>query len=103
MHTKKGVRFQFAHVEESIGTKNVIADELIEQWGKTYYHNIAIDNVASIVNDLSTCGAFPLTFMLHLAAYPNERYLDKRIIEPLLEGTAFACNLAGLTWGGGES
>ena len=99
----KPISFQLAHVEESIGTKNVIADELIKEFGKTFYHNIAIDNVASIVNDLSTCGAFPLTFMLHLAAYPNEWYLDKRIIEPLLEGTAEACNIAGLTWGGGES
>ncbi len=99
----KPIEFQFAHVEESIGTKNIIADELIKEFGKSYYYNIAIDNVASIVNDLSTCGAFPLSFMLHLAAYPNEWYLDENIIEPLLEGTAHACNLAGLTWGGGES
>lgn len=103
VENKKGISFQFAHVEESIGTKNVIADELINEFGKTFYFNIAIDNVASIVNDLSTCGAFPFTFMLHLAAYPNEWYLDKNIIEPLLDGTAYACNLAGLTWGGGES
>lgn len=101
--SSKGLNFQFAHVEESIGTKNVIADELLKEFNRSYYFNIAIDNVASIVNDLSTCGAFPFTFMLHLAAYPNEWYLDKKIIEPLLEGTAYACNLAGLTWGGGES
>lgn len=99
----KPVSFQFAHVEESIGTKNVIADELLRDFGRSYYFNCAIDNVASIVNDLSTCGAFPVSFMLHLAAYPNEWYLNKEIIEPLLEGTAHACNLAGLTWGGGES
>lgn len=99
----KPVNFQFAHVEESIGTKNVIADELIKEFGQTFYRNIAIDNVASIVNDLSTCGAFPLTFMLHIAAYPNEWYLDPMIVEPLLNGTAEACNMAGLTWGGGES
>lgn len=101
--SSKPIDFQLAHVEESIGTKNIIADELLEEFGTSYYYNIAIDNVASIVNDLSTCGAFPLSFMLHLAAYPNEWYLDKRVIEPLLEGTAHACNLAGLTWGGGES
>lgn len=103
INSKKPVNFQLAHVEESIGTKNVIADELIKEFGKSYYRNVAVDNVASIVNDLSTCGAFPLTFMLHLAAYPNEWYLNKKTIEPLLEGTAYACNLAGLTWGGGES
>lgn len=101
--SSKPLDFQLAHVEESIGTKNIIADELLQEFGTSYYYNIAIDNVASIVNDLSTCGAFPLSFMLHLAAYPNEWYLDQRVIEPLLEGTAHACNLAGLTWGGGES
>lgn len=101
--TTKPISFQLAHVEESIGTKNVIADELIELTGKSYYYEAAIDNVASIVNDLATCGAFPVSFMLHVAAYPNEWFLDSRINKLLLQGTADACNLAGLTWGGGES
>src|SRR5260221_1036399 len=65
------IDFQFAHVEESVGTKNIIADELEKIYKKSYYFNIAIDNVASIVNDLATTGASPLSFMLHIAAYPN--------------------------------
>lgn len=101
--SSKPLNFQLAHVEESIGTKNVIADDMAKLFGKTYYHSIAIDNVASIMNDLSTCGAFPISFMLHLAAYPNEWYLEKEKIEALLRGTADACNMSGAVWGGGES
>lgn len=101
--SKNPLDFELAHVEESIGTKNIIADEIQKIYGKTFYYNIAIDNVATIVNDLSTCGAFPLTFMLHIGAYPNEWYLEKEKIKALMDGTAYACNVAGLAWGGGES
>lgn len=97
--SNKKIDFQFAHVEESIGTKNIIADEI----GESYYYNIAVDNVASIVNDLATSGAACLSFMLHIAAFPNEWYLDNIKIEALMTGTAHACNLAGAAWGGGES
>ncbi|MBI2601126.1 phosphoribosylformylglycinamidine cyclo-ligase [Candidatus Daviesbacteria bacterium] len=95
--------FQLAHVEESIGTKNIIADELATIYGKSFYFNSAIDNAACIFNDLSTCGAFPLTFMLHVAAYPNEWYADLDRWKGLIEGTAAACDMAGASWGGGES
>src|SRR5260221_6960719 len=44
-----------------------------------------------------------MSFMLHIAAYPNEWYLDKERVKALMEGTAYACNLAGMSWGGGES
>ncbi len=100
----KAVEFEIAHVEESIGTKNIVADELERIYGKTFYHCSAIDNAATIFNDLSTSGAFPVSFMLHIATFPNEWYTDNldRWVA-LLEGTAQACNMAGAAWGGGES
>lgn len=101
--SSKKIDVQIAHVEESIGTKNVIADQMARLYKKSFYHSIGVDNVASILNDLSTCGAFPLSFMLHLAAFPNEWYLEANKINDLLQGTADACNIAGVTWGGGES
>ncbi len=102
--TKKPMEFQLAHVEESIGTKNIIADELEKLYGKTYYHLSAIDNAACILNDLSTSGAFPLSYMLHVATFPNEWYTDNlERWRALIEGTATACNMAGATFGGGES
>lgn len=102
INSKKSITWQLALVEESIGTKNIIADELEKRWGKNYYFNVAVDNIASIVNDLSTTGASPLSFMFHIAAFPNEWFLEKKV-EALLKGTAHACNLAGMAWGGGES
>src|SRR5437867_5147948 len=46
-----------AHVEEGLGTKNLVADAMLELTGKSLYRNIGIDTVATIVNDLITCGA----------------------------------------------
>src|SRR3989344_3012435 len=74
--TKKSLAYQLAHVEEGIGTKNIIADELEKIFGGNYYEGVAIDNAASIFNDLSTSGAAALSFMLHVAAYPTEWFTD---------------------------
>src|SRR5687768_3375607 len=43
-----------AHVEEGLGTKNLVADAMLELTGKSYYANVGIDTVATIVNDLVT-------------------------------------------------
>ena len=40
-----------AHVEEGLGTKNLVADAMLELTGKSHYANIGIDTVATIVND----------------------------------------------------
>lgn len=101
--TDRQVNFQLAHVEEGIGTKNVVADELACELGDKIYETVAIDNAASIFNDLSTTGASPLSFLLHLAAYPTEWFSRKTRIKAILKGTVKACNLAGASWGGGES
>lgn len=95
--------FQIAHVEEGIGTKNVVADELEEIYGETFYESVALDNAASVFNDLATTGAATLSFMLHVAAYPTEWFTNQKKIRALIKGTVKACNLAGASWGGGES
>src|SRR4051812_32483876 len=45
-----------AAVTESLGTKNLVADDMRKVTGKTYYDIIGYDAVASIVNDLTTVG-----------------------------------------------
>src|SRR5687768_13902642 len=40
-----------AHVEEGLGTKNLVADEMLRLTGQSFYKNIGIDTVATIVND----------------------------------------------------
>ncbi len=101
--SKKSVNFQLAHVEEGVGTKNIIADELAREYGNRVYTSVAIDNAASIFNDLSTTGASPFSFLLHVAAYPTEWFSQKQKMQAIIDGTVIACNAAGASWGGGES
>jgi phosphoribosylformylglycinamidine cyclo-ligase len=68
-----------AHVEEALGTKILVADAMYKLTGDaTFYRNIAIDDVATIANDLCACGA-------------------------LAEGFAEGCRLSGAVWSGGET
>ena len=57
----------YAHVEEGLGTKNLVADAVLEATGESFYRNIGIDTVAAIVNDLLTCGALPIVVAMHAA------------------------------------
>src|SRR5213078_833012 len=50
-----------AHVEEGLGTKNLVADAMLELTGRSFYRHIGIDTVATLVNDLITCGALPVS------------------------------------------
>lgn len=92
-----------AHVEEGLGTKNLVADAVLEKTGRSLYRNIGIDLVATIVNDLATCGALPLSVAMHAAAGSAEWFRDARRCADLAEGFAEGCRLAGAAWGGGET
>jgi phosphoribosylformylglycinamidine cyclo-ligase len=92
-----------AHVEEGLGTKNLIADAMLELTGQNFYRNIGIDTVATIVNDLITCGALPISVAMH-AAVGDSAWFDRvRGGSELVEGFAEACRLSGAVWGGGET
>src|SRR5947209_10444978 len=41
----------WAHVEEGLGTKNLVADAVHATTGKVFYREIAIDTVPTSVND----------------------------------------------------
>lgn len=92
-----------AHVEEGLGTKNLIADAMLELTGRSYYRNIAIDTVATIVNDLVTTGALPLSVAMHAAVGDAAWFTDPRRSQELAEGFAEGCRQAGAVWGGGET
>src|SRR5437762_14378131 len=63
-----------AHVEEGLGTKNLVADRMLALAGKNYYANIGIDTVATIVNDLITTGALPISVAMHAAVGDASRF-----------------------------
>ncbi|MFA5263653.1 MAG: AIR synthase-related protein [Opitutaceae bacterium] len=92
-----------AHVEEGLGTKNLVADAVYAQTGRCFYREIAIDAVATMVNDLITCGALPISIAMHAAVGDSGWFADERRMADLVAGWAEACVLAGGVWGGGET
>ncbi len=92
-----------AHVEEGLGTKNLVADAMYKFTGKSYYDQIAQDTVAMIVNDMITLGALPLSVAMHLAVGVSDWFNDKRRCCDLVAGWKKACDLARCVWGGGET
>ena len=81
----------------------MIADEVRKITGKTYYDVIGHDTVATVVNDLITVGAKPLVIHAYWAIEDNDWLQDKKRMTDLITGWKDACNLAGVSWGGGET
>ncbi len=92
-----------AHVEEGLGTKNLVADAVYAQSGENFYREIAIDTVATIVNDLVTCGALPISVAMHAAVGESNWFSDAPRMQALVDGWAEGCRQAGAVWGGGET
>lgn len=95
----------FAHVEEGLGTKNLVADAIYKlvPYSAHYYGNIAQCTVAMIVNDMITLGALPLSVAMHLAVGESSWFDDERRSGALIDGWARACRMARCAWGGGET
>lgn len=95
----------WAHVEEGLGTKNLVADAMCYLSGKdtSYYDQTAQDTVAMIVNDMVTLGALPLSVAMHLAVGDSSWFDDEKRCRDLIDGWKNACNLARCVWGGGET
>src|SRR5437762_125501 len=92
-----------AHVEEGLGTKNLVADAMLKLTGKSYYANIGIDTVATIVNDLITCGALPISVAMHAAVGDAKWFENSTRADDLARGFAEGCRRSGAVWGGGET
>jgi phosphoribosylformylglycinamidine cyclo-ligase len=92
-----------AHVEEGLGTKNLVADAMLELSKKSFYANIGIDTVATIVNDLITTGALPISVAMHAAVGDSSWFDNTQRADDLARGFAEACKQASAVWGGGET
>jgi phosphoribosylformylglycinamidine cyclo-ligase len=92
-----------AHVEEGLGTKNLVADAMLEKTGRSFYKNIGVDTVATIVNDLITCGAMPISVAMHAGVGDAAWFAKGSRAADLAEGFAQGCREANAVWGGGET
>jgi len=92
-----------AFVIEGLGTKNLVADATREITGKTYYDQVAQDTIAMIVNDLIVVGANPEVINMYVGSGSSDWFEDLKRAEDLIVGWKKACDLAGVTWGGGET
>ncbi|MDO8497397.1 MAG: AIR synthase-related protein [bacterium] len=90
-------------VQEGLGTKSLIADEMYKESGKSYYDSLAQDTVAMIVNDLVTVGAKPLIVQAYWGAGSPEWFKDTQRMKDLVSGWKKACDMSGAVWGGGET
>jgi phosphoribosylformylglycinamidine cyclo-ligase len=92
-----------AHVEEGLGTKNLVADAMLELTGRSFYRNLGIDTVATIVNDLVTCGALPISVAMHAAVGDAAWFERPGRAQELADGFAEGCRQSDAVWGGGET
>jgi phosphoribosylformylglycinamidine cyclo-ligase len=92
-----------AHVEEGLGTKNLVADAMFNLTGKCFYAAMGIDTVATIVNDLVTTGALPISVAMHAAVGDCGWFADQQRADDLAQGFADACRISDAVWGGGET
>ncbi|HEY3595238.1 MAG TPA: AIR synthase related protein, partial [Polyangiaceae bacterium] len=90
-------------VTEALGTKNLVADAVRRRGGRTFYDHIAIDTVATILNDLVSVGGVPLCITAYWGSGSSEWLADGERMADLVNGWESACRAAGCSWGGGET
>ncbi|MBI1957043.1 MAG: phosphoribosylformylglycinamidine cyclo-ligase, partial [Candidatus Niyogibacteria bacterium] len=92
-----------AHVNEGLGTKDLIADDVEALTGRCYYGAIGQDVARSIFHDMITAGAHPFSVEMHLTVGSKWWFEDPRMVSKFTRGFAYACREAGCEWDGGET
>jgi phosphoribosylformylglycinamidine cyclo-ligase len=92
-----------ASIVECLGTKVLVADAVYRETGQSFYAAIAQDTIAMAVNDLITVGATPLIVQAYWAAGGSDWFNDRKRAEDLIAGWKAACDVCGVSWGGGET
>ena len=92
-----------AHVEEALGTKILVADAWYQLTGQSLYRNVALDDVATIANDLCAVGALPISIAMYAGVGDNNYFADERRATDLAAGFSEGCRQAGAVWSGGET
>lgn len=92
-----------ALVQEGLGSKSLIAQSIYKDSGVSHFDAIAQDTVATFVNDLISVGATPVVSNAYWSSSSYKWLSDQKLTEDLIHGWRAACDVAGITWGGGET
>jgi phosphoribosylformylglycinamidine cyclo-ligase len=92
-----------ALVQEGLGTKSLIAQEVYKNTGQSFFAAIAQDTVATVINDLVSVGATPVVMNAYWSSNSYDWLADNELTVGFINGWRQACDLAGVTWGGGET
>jgi phosphoribosylformylglycinamidine cyclo-ligase len=95
--------FYLASIVECLGSKALVADAMAALVGSSAYAGIAQDTIAMAVNDLVTVGATPLVVQAYWAAGGSDWFDDRERAAALVAGWKHACEVCGVSWGGGET
>ncbi len=95
--------FYVASIVECLGTKTLVADDMQQLTGKSWFAGIAQDTIAMAVNDLITVGATPLVVQAYWAAGGSAWFGDAARAQALVAGWKAACDSCRVAWGGGET
>ena len=95
--------FILGHVEETLGTRSLVADLAWEQVGLKGYRSVAWSTIATIVNDLITIGALPMTIAMHWAVGDDGWFNDVARRRAIIAGWKDACDFCEAIWCGGET
>ena len=95
--------FYLASIVECLGSKSMVADEMLRLTGQSHFDAIAQDTIAMAVNDLITVGATPLVVQAYWAAGGSDWFADRARADALIAGWKRACDACGVSWGGGET
>src|SRR6476646_4008036 len=88
--------FYLASIVECLGSQALVADEMAELTGQSYYAGIAQDTIAMSINDLITVGATPLVVQAYWAAGGSDWFGDAPRAQALVEGWRRACEACGV-------
>ncbi len=95
--------FYLASIVECLGSKALVADAVSALTGRSTYAGIAQDTIAMAVNDLVTVGATPLVVQAYWAAGGSVWFAAGARAAALVAGWKEACDVCGVSWGGGET
>lgn len=90
-------------VTEALGTKNLVADAVRPITGRSHYDAVAIDTVATVLNDLASVGGEPVSMTAYWGTGSSDWFKDEQRLQDLVRGWETACQVAGCAWGGGET